>query len=447
MNSVRRPLPGPDSWIEDSGSRMRVSRVIFSDAQIHALEIERIFNRNWIFLGHESEIPRPGDFVTRPMGNDNVIVWRGEDGQIRAFLNACRHRGTELCRADAGTAQRMVCPYHAWSYDTKGGLRSTSFDQHYDKAEFAQLGLTPTAQLDSYRGLLFANWDPDAEPLDEHLGDLKWYLDVLFARTPLGMSVIAPPQRWIIETNWKMGPLNFIDAQHALRTHAGSITIAKDAPWAPSVSEMTRAAEATPLITFPQGHGIATAPFAPHLPEFFEHDPQLVALYRKTLSSEQLAQLREAAPAVGTIFPTTTWVQPFVAVVKDRPPRIALHWRNWQPRGPDRVEVWSWYFAPAEASAELRSEMHKAAFQTFGMGGILDEDDAEVWSAVTRSLQGSMASRGYMDFSCGRSEATLQGYRFPGTAYPSLLTEHAQRGFLRRWRREMRRVDTGDELQ
>jgi phenylpropionate dioxygenase-like ring-hydroxylating dioxygenase large terminal subunit len=425
---------------------MRVSRGIFTDPAIHALEIERIFNRTWLFLAHESEIPKPGDYVVRPMGSDHVIVLRGDDGGVRAFLNACRHRGMQLCRADAGNARRFVCPYHGWTYDTTGALRSTSFNQHYDKAQFVHLGLTPVAQVARYRGLIFGNWDAQAGSLDEHLGDLKWYLDILFGRTPCGMSVIAPPQRWIIETNWKIPPLNFVDAQHALRTHAGPIHIAQHASGAPTLAEMERAADATPLITFPQGHGIATSPYAPHLPEFFDHAPEMVALYKQTLGAEQLTQLREAAPGVGSIFPNTSWVQPFVAVETGKLPRIALNWRNWQPRGANEVEVWSWYFAPAEASAELRGDMYKAAFQTFGMGGTLEEDDSEVWSSITRTLQGSMAVREFMDFSCGRSEATVQGYRFPGTAYPSLLTEHAQRGFLRRWRRDMRQVAVAETL-
>lgn len=181
------------SWIEDTGSRMRVSRRIFSDPQIHALEIERIFNRSWVFLGHESELPKPGNYVTRPMGTDNVIVMRSDDGEVRAFLNVCRHRSMELCRADSGTSQRLVCPYHGWTYDTRGALRSTSFDQHYDKSEIAQLGLTQVSQVERRFGLIFGNWDPDACSLDEHLGDLKWYLEILFARTPGGMTVLAPP--------------------------------------------------------------------------------------------------------------------------------------------------------------------------------------------------------------------------------------------------------------
>jgi len=435
--SVAKSVERVEPWIEDRGSRMRVSRRIFADPDIHALEIERIFNRSWLFLGHESEIPQPGDYVIRPMGSDQVIVWRGADGGVRAFLNACRHRGMALCRADSGSARRIVCPYHGWTYDTTGALRTTSFNQHYDPAEFARLGLTPVGRLERYRGLIFANWDAQACSLEEHFGELKWYLDILIGRTPRGMSAIAPPQRWVIETNWKIPPLNFIDAQHALRTHTGPISIAQQAPGAPSPQQMEQAADATASVTFPQGHGIATTPYAAHLPEFFDHAPEMVAYYKQALSREQLAQLREAAPGVGTIFPNTSWVQPFVVIETDRVPRIALNWRNWQPRGPNEVEIWSWYFAPAEASEELRAEMHRAAFQTFGVGGTLEEDDSEVWSSITRTIQGSMAARGFMDFSCGMSEATLEGYRFPGTAYPSLLTEHAQRAFLRRWRREM----------
>ena len=439
MINERRASASPESWIEEAGPRMRVSRGIFTDPSIHALEIERIFNRSWIFLGHESEIPKPGDYAIRPMGSDNVILLRSDDGQIRAFLNACRHRGMELCRASAGTAHRFVCPYHGWTYDTLGALRSTSFDQHYDKTEFVRMGLTPVGRVSRYRGLIFGNWDANAGSLEDHLGDLKWYLDILFARTPGGMTAVAPPQRWVIETNWKIPPLNFVDAQHALRTHAGPLLIAQRAsPGAPTLAQMEKGSDATPLVTFPQGHCIASTPYSPNLPEFFDHAPEMVALYRKTLSTEQLAQLREAAPGTGTLFPNTSWVQPFVALETDRIRRIALNWRNWQPLGPNKVEVWSWYFAPAEASADLRAEMYQAALQTFGVGGTLEEDDSEVWSSITRTLQGSIASRGFMDFSAGRSDTAIQGYRFPGTAYPSLLTEHAQRGFLRRWHRDMR---------
>ena len=445
MASEPRFSASADDLVEDNG--LRVSRSIFTDPAIHALEIERIFNRTWVFLGHETEIPNAGDYVTRPMGTDNVIVWRGDDLEIRAFLNVCPHRGMQLCRADSGTARRFVCPYHTWTFDTSGALRATSFDQHYDKAAFARLGLTPVPKVGRRRGLIFGNWDAQACSLDEHLGGLGWYLDVLFGRTPQGMSVIGRPERWIIETNWKIPALNFIDAQHAPRTHIGPLGLAQKVPGARPVAELMKLLDKTPQITFPQGHGIVTAPVSPHQPEFFNHAPEMVALYKQALDTEQLAQLRDAPPGVGTIFPNTSWVQPLSPAETDKPPRMALCWRTFHPRDPHHIEVWGWYFAPAEASAELRAQMHKASLQTFGMGGTFQQDDAEVWTGISRSIRGSIASRGLMDFSAGGSILPLQNYRFPGAAFPSIYIEESQRGFIRRWMRQMKQDTTGERSQ
>lgn len=433
------------AWEDEDGSR--VSRGIFVDPQVHALEIERIFNRSWLLLGHETEIPNTGDYVTRPMGSDHIIVSRGEDGTVRGFLNACRHRGMPVCRADAGNARRFVCPYHAWTYDTTGALRTTSHDQHYAGTDLSKLGLTLVPRLDLYRGLIFGSWNPQAPSLDEHLGDLKWYLDILFGRTPAGMTVLAPPQRWIVETNWKMPALNFMDAQHALKTHRGPMIMGQ-ASGSPPLSVLTQVANATPQLSFPQGHGIALGPGGgPGMPEFFGHPPELTPLYKSTLLPEQLKQFREAPPSVGTIFPNTSWVETLLPVAADKPPTTFFSLRNWQPVGPNKVEIWSWYFAEAEAPPEWRTQLHRTALQTFGMGGIFEEDDAEVWASISRFNQGSIASRQFMDFSAGRSSPPSGKVAGPGTAYPSLLTEQAQFGFIRQWKKMIDAVDAGGQPQ
>src|SRR5689334_17063199 len=100
----------------------RISRRIYGDAEVLELERRRIFGRAWCFLGHESEIPEPGDYVARELAGEPVILIRGEDGVVRAFLNACRHRGMRVCRADRDRVRYMRCPYHGWTYNANGEL-------------------------------------------------------------------------------------------------------------------------------------------------------------------------------------------------------------------------------------------------------------------------------------------------------------------------------------
>ncbi|MGH2372262.1 MAG: Rieske 2Fe-2S domain-containing protein, partial [bacterium] len=100
---------------------------IFSDPEIYRLEMDALFTRCWLFVAHESEIPSPGDYVTRHMGDHPVIVARGEDGRIRVLLNVCRHRGMRICRADLGNASHFRCPYHGFTYKNTGELIGIPF--------------------------------------------------------------------------------------------------------------------------------------------------------------------------------------------------------------------------------------------------------------------------------------------------------------------------------
>src|SRR5437868_8197041 len=99
-----------------------ISRRIFIESEIYEQELERIFAKCWLFLCHESQLPNPGDFLTTYMGEDPILVTRGKDGKIRAFLNSCRHRGMRVCRADGGAAAAFTCAYHAWTYASDGRL-------------------------------------------------------------------------------------------------------------------------------------------------------------------------------------------------------------------------------------------------------------------------------------------------------------------------------------
>jgi choline monooxygenase len=187
----------------------------YSDPAIYALEQERIFRRAWQYVAHTAQLAEPGAFVARRAGDVPVVVVRGQDGELRAFVNVCRHRGSLLVEG-TGARASIQCPYHAWTYDLDGTLRRAPRAEREPGFDASRLGLVPLA-LDTWGPLVFVNPDREAAPLAETLGDLP---DLVRSA---GIDLDALEHRIHVDyelgANWKIAAENFLECYHCAVAH------------------------------------------------------------------------------------------------------------------------------------------------------------------------------------------------------------------------------------
>ena len=412
----------------------RIDRNIFYSEEIYQQELERIFTRAWLLIGHDSLVPNPNDFFTTYMGEDPVILTRDAKGQLHAMLNMCRHRGNRVVRADDGNAKNFMCTYHGWTYSSDGGkLVSVPGLQeaYYGELDVEHLGLIEVAQLDSWAGFIFATWDPEAPTLEEYLGDARYYMDMFLNRRDGGVQLIGP-DKWILPTNWKMPTDNFgTDHYHVGITHRShAIARAKvtNAPSAP----LQIAGRMNPMYSV-YGHGVGTSFFQPNpdpdaiLRGFQEHP--MIGEYRQAIQPEMERRFgtfraRGVAMGVGALFPN-----------------VALHERStmirlWLPRGPQKTEVWAFQLLDKEASPEMKTVFRRNSLLSFGVAGIQEVDDADNWNQCVASSR-SLIGRRYMQvLSLGVGKTEEQDI-LPGYRSPNSTNEDRQRGLYKWWQEFM----------
>jgi phenylpropionate dioxygenase-like ring-hydroxylating dioxygenase large terminal subunit len=224
--AVREALDGWAARIQTLVQTSRVHRDVYVDPQLFAREMERIFERGWIYVAHESELPNSGDYKSVVMGRVPAIISRGaDDGVVRGFFNSCRHRGATVCEAEYGAANYFRCPYHGWTYGNDGRLVGVPFRHGYDSSfDVAKLGLIPLAAVESFHGFIFARAFDDAAPsLASHLAAAGDFLTTFGPDGKCPIEVTTPPQRARYRANWKLSCENITDGYHPGFTHASFV--------------------------------------------------------------------------------------------------------------------------------------------------------------------------------------------------------------------------------
>ena len=190
---------------------------VYHDPGVHQLELERIFRRGWHCAGRAGSIPRPGDWFTWQLADQPVFVMRGSDGEVRAFANVCRHRMMRLLDGQ-GSCQRIVCPYHAWTYDIDGQLRAARHMQHSEGFETGAIRLAPV-RCEVWQGWVYLSLDESAAPVAEALARLS---DIV-ADYGMGEYVEVLREDHVWNTNWKLLTENFMEGYHLPVTHRATV--------------------------------------------------------------------------------------------------------------------------------------------------------------------------------------------------------------------------------
>ena len=397
----------------------RVHRSVYADPAIFELEMERIFGRAWLLLGHESQVRSAGDYFTTRMGREPVIVVRQDGGEIAVLVNRCAHRGATVCAEGRGNTERFVCPYHGWSYDRAGALRAVPFESGYEKGKLETLRLKAAPRVALYRGFVFASLAESGPTLLEFLGPAKGSFDDLVDRAPGGeLEVAGGVFKHAYHGNWKLMLENHLDGAHPAWVHASSVAVARGAPepgkpgeehyFDIAVRQMRQNGapdavwEATGMWATPHGHG--------YMGDYHSDDRLVVGLgnpvfddYRRRLIQELGENEADRVLRVTlwntVIYPNCSFMSQF------RQLRI-LH-----PLAVDRTVVYTYSLRMKNAPERMFRDTVAFANVVNGTGSWVLTDDLEVYERLQRGLSSGAVDWVYIGRGHGRDAVGADGTR------------------------------------
>jgi phenylpropionate dioxygenase-like ring-hydroxylating dioxygenase large terminal subunit len=386
-----------------------VSARVFTDPAVFAKEQETVFATSWLYLGHRSQFEGSGDFIQAYAGTKPLLLCLSDDGRYHAIANVCSHRGSRICQVERGRAEKFVCPYHNWVYNNRGDLmgvpRRTSPD--FDKSRWH---LHRAAQVAIYADLVFATFSAEAPSLEDYLGEMKWYMDLIFKSSAAGTQVYGGTHRSRVHCNWKVPAEQFgSDNWHFQAVH-GSFAKLGGRNENPNSEDSFHA-------WTPRGHMlICVAPRTEIPTPYGSYLDRLLA--KGEISQVQRRLLR--CTIVMTIFPNLSLVYfPGLCSI-----------RVWHPRSPGETELWSWAIYNKDAPDAIKDGIRKQVTRMFSPTGMLEQDDLEVWARLGSNLM-SMPQDFRLCYEFGaRDESPPRPY--PGLT-ASLQSDQPAFSFYRHW--------------
>jgi p-cumate 2,3-dioxygenase alpha subunit len=424
----------PHAWVKDDPveGRFQVSRRAFVDPEILALERREVFDRSWLYVGHESELPNPSDYLTRSVGGRELIFNRDRSGRHHAFFNTCPHRGATVAREAKGNALGFQCFYHGWAFNNNGAFATKIQDGNYPE-DFNASGcanLVEVGRLESYRGFWFVSYWDGIESLYDYLADAKDFLDCVGDQSAAGMEIVQGEHVYSMRANWKLLVENSIDGYHALTTHATYFDYLKQATGGFADMSAFNGQQRTRGLDLGNGHAVVEGvapwgrPVANWIPAWGEEGKTEIARIRADLDSRLGLDRADRIARKSRnllIFPNL--------VINDV---MSLTVRTFYPTAPNFIKINAWALAPRDETPAMRKWRLFNFLEFLGPGGFATPDDNEALEACQKGYN-NLPEAPWNDLSKGMLKAN-----------PQTDDEHQMRAFWREWARrtaDVARVD------
>ncbi len=404
-------------------------RSLYIDPDIFAQEMVRVFGGTWVYLAHESELPKSNTFKRANLGLRPVIVTRDGFGRLHGLFNRCTHRASTICRADQGTAKRFQCPYHAWVFANDGRLESVPWPEAYGPNwEKASRDLGQVQRLDSYRGFIFATLNPDAPSLVDYLGGASEFIDVWLDRYPEGtLTVRSSAQRMMYNANWKLTWDNAADGYHPAFSHRSLLAVAARYGDARDMQYFSRQPDASPMYVKALGNGHTVQDQRPAMSggywQWVRPMPGMEAVEAElieTYGTEEAHRLLEMGPGAGlnlNIFPNLLFIGNHLQIV--------------EPVSVDRTRL-TWYGTTIDALPPSLNTLRMRMQEDFPAFG--EPDDLANFEEAQRGMQ--IPEMEWIDVSRGLG-TSRDSVASDGVVTGPVTDEHHIRAYMAEWRRLM----------